>query len=366
MLWAQLFGQEDGGDVEPIDLTQAERRYLSNEMEKVSRSFALVVPTLEEPLNYYTATAYLICRVVDNIEDCTQPFVWKNRRFQEFHHLLDEPAIASEILARWGRERWPGLTLDEAAMMSEVAGRTLWQIYAKIPDGDRAVIRRWTAEMADGMALIEGPAQNSMLENHNGVLVLSDAAAYNDYCFYVAGTVGHMVTELAVRQYGLTDEISAQLLASCEACGRCLQKTNILKDFAKDLTRGISYIPYTWHQEIDCAPLALAGAPIEWIRKVIDDIVHELQQSTQYLCMLPYAASGYRMASLMSLLPAYQTVLLAGKQNSELFTPAHQVKISRTTMMKCRWDARSMLNNDEAIQRYSNRLNREIDRALAM
>ena len=129
--------------MDSIELTRTEKQYLSDEMEKVSRSFALVVPTLEEPFNYYTATAYLICRVVDNIEDCTQPFVWKERRFQEFHHLLDEPAVASEILTIWSQELWPGLTQDEAAMMSEVTGLALWQIYARIPDAERSAIRRW-------------------------------------------------------------------------------------------------------------------------------------------------------------------------------------------------------------------------------
>ena len=219
--------------------------------------------------------------------------------------------------------------------------------------------------MADGMAIVEGPEQGTLLEEHDGILVLADASAYNDYCFYVAGTVGHMVTELAVHHYGLPDEIAEQLTASCEACGRALQKTNILKDFAKDLNRGISYIPYTWHQEIDCTSLNLAGAPIEWTRKVIGDVVQELHDATGYLTTLPYSASGYRMASLMSLLPAYQTVLLAAKMHKVLFTPAHQVKISRPTMMKCKLDAKLMLNNNEAIRGYSERLEREIEKALA-
>ncbi len=351
--------------MDSIELTQAEKRYLSDEMEKVSRSFALVVPTLEEPFNFYTAVAYLVCRVVDNIEDCTQPFDWKDRRFQEFHQLLETPAIASNILASWGQELWPGLTPDETAMMGETTGLRLWEIYAKIPEGDRSAIRRWAAEMADGMAIIEGPERDKMLEEHDGILVLTNASSYNDYCYYVAGTVGHMVTELAVRHYGLSDEIASQLIASCEACGRGLQKTNILKDFAKDLKRGISYIPYSWHQEIDCTSLDLTGAPIEWTRKVIGDVVQELQDATDYLLPLPHEASGYRMASLMSLLPAYQTVLLAAKMHKVLFTPAHQVKISRPTMMKCTLDAKLMLNNNDAIRGYSDRLEREIEKALA-
>ena len=68
----------------PFELTQAQAAYLDIWMSKVSRSFALVVPWLEEPLNHLLATAYLLCRVADNIEDSRQPFVWKEQRFHEF------------------------------------------------------------------------------------------------------------------------------------------------------------------------------------------------------------------------------------------------------------------------------------------
>lgn len=351
--------------MDPIELTKTEKQYLSDELDKVSRSFALVIPTLEEPLNYQMGIAYLICRVVDNIEDCTQPLEWKALRFQEFHGLINEPAAAAQILTRWSRESWPGLTPDETAMMGERSGSMLWGIFASLPETVQSIIRHWSAEMANGMAIIEGPDRDVMSQEYDGILVLSEPADYNEYCFYVAGTVGHMATELAVRHYGLSDEIADQLIAGSESCGRGLQKTNILKDFAGDVGRGISYLPYVWHQEIDFTSLKLTGAPIEWTRKVLDDVVQELREATAYLLTLPYEASGYRMASLMSLLPAYQTLLLAAKKHDLLFTPKHQVKISRSTMMKCKWDAKSLLNNNDGVRKYSERLEREIAQALA-
>lgn len=39
------------------ELTAAQEAYLATWMEKTSRSFALLVPWLEEPLNDYLATA---------------------------------------------------------------------------------------------------------------------------------------------------------------------------------------------------------------------------------------------------------------------------------------------------------------------
>ena len=219
--------------------------------------------------------------------------------------------------------------------------------------------------MADGMLLNEDPDRHILLENRHGVRVLAAESDYNAYCFYVAGTVGHMATELSVIQYGLSEKVAGLLAATCEACGRGLQKTNILKDFAEDLGRGISYLPYTWHQQANEAPLSLAGAPPAWKRKIIDDVVQELHVATEYAQALPYSATGYRMASLMSLLPAYQTLLLAAKRQETLFTPKHEVKISRQTMVKCQWDAKSMLRRNDAVGQYSRRMEDEIQRVLA-
>jgi phytoene/squalene synthetase len=350
-------------NIHKLQLSESEKKYLDDTMTKVSRSFAIVVLSLEEPLNAIMATAYLVCRVVDNVEDCDQPFAWKEQRFREFHGLIQEPAGAPRILALWGQEAWPGLTQDESDMMGHARGSILWEIYAKIPERSRSTIRRWASEMADGMLRVENPDQHPLLENRGGVRVLAAESDYNEYCFYVAGTVAHMATELVVAHYGLAEDVTTRLLATCEACGRGLQKTNILKGFAEDLGRGISYLPYTWHREADDAPLSLAGAPVLWKKKVIDDVVRELHDATEYVLALPYDAAGYRMASLMSLLPAYQTLLLAAKRHDTLFTSGHHVKISRATMAKCQLDAHSMLADNDAVRRYCRRLEGEIDAA---
>jgi hypothetical protein len=96
------------------------------------------------------------------------------------------------------------------------------------------------------------------------------------------------------------------------------------------------------------------------VRKVLQNVVHELRDATTYLLTLPYSAAGYRMASLLCLLPAYQTLLLAAQQQAQLFTPHHHVKITRLAMGRCLLDARSMVNDNEAIGRYSRQLEQAI------
>ena len=60
-----------------ISSTKTQRRYLADRLNKVSRSFAIVIPAIEQPLSDYLSVSYLICRVLDNIEDCSQPVSWR-------------------------------------------------------------------------------------------------------------------------------------------------------------------------------------------------------------------------------------------------------------------------------------------------
>jgi hypothetical protein len=96
---------------------------------------------------------------------------------------------------------------------------------------------------------------------------------------------------------------------------------------------------------------------------VLLNFVQELEDATRYVLALPYSAAGYRMASLLCLLPAYQTVLLAAERHRQLFTTDHQVKISRQTLAECIRDAESMAADNNLVREYGRQMKRVIDTA---
>ncbi len=334
----------------------AEEAYLGRQLGNVSRSFALVLPFVEPPARHYLATAYLLCRVVDNIEDCGRPAEWKDERFAEFLRLLSDPDCAGEVLSGWGREHWPGLNEREARLMGSDDGLMLWQIYAQLPEAPRQIVLHWTSAMAQGMSQLGNPDHCPCFVRRQGVDILREQSDYDGYCYYVAGTVGNMASELIVLQYGLSGEVAGVLNSHAEACGRSLQKTNIVKDFAEDLARGICYLPDTWLNEAEYRPLSLQGATPAWKSMVLADVMTELRGATDYLLALPYEATGYRRASLMCLLPAYQTVLLAAQRHQTLFTSQHKVKISKPAMLQCLVDSQRLLFDNDGIRNYSREL----------
>jgi farnesyl-diphosphate farnesyltransferase len=337
-----------------------QRTFLTVAMSKVSRSFALVIPWLEEPLQEQIATAYLLCRTLDNIEDCGQPLAWQKARFAEFLRLLAEPAQAPLILRQWEHFSWPGLTADEATLMTLEEGLPLWLIYAAFPDHVRATCRHWISLMAAGMQSILDPAQSISATWHGDIRLLTTVDAYNEYCYHVAGTVGGLGTELMIAHYRLTGRVVERLLAGSTACGRALQKTNIVKDFVEDLERGVCYLPDEWLRQIDYMPLTLRGAPPAWSFAVLQDVLSELRAATEYVRSIPAEAMGYRIACLVCLLPAYQTMVSAAQRAPQLFTKGHQIKISREMMARCLHDAVSMASDNDAIIAHCRRLEQAI------
>jgi phytoene/squalene synthetase len=96
-----------------FNLNTTHEAYLKGQMEKVSRSFSAVVDCLEQPLGAIFTTAYLLCWVADNIEDCTETNEWRLARFNEFLPLFMDPSLTEEVLLDWSAQRWTGLTPDE-------------------------------------------------------------------------------------------------------------------------------------------------------------------------------------------------------------------------------------------------------------
>jgi farnesyl-diphosphate farnesyltransferase len=344
-------------------LSVEQENYLEAQMNLVSRSFAVVVGCLEQPLRAQFATAYLLCRVADNIEDCAAATAWKADRFAEFERSLAEPDRAPDLLVAWQAAPWSGLTPDERGLMGG-SGAELWRIYAAIPPVQRAVIRRWVWAMSEGMIHLDEPGREPIFLDVGGISVLARPVDYNHYCYIVAGTVGRMATELVAERYGIDGAVRGRLLEASEACGRALQKTNILKDFAEDLQRGVCYLPDEWLQMGDRSPLAFGGAPLSFKQIVFEDLLAELDAATQYVRDLPREAGDYRLASLLCLLPALQTNLLAAREADRLFTADHRYKISRVTLGQCMLDARRMIGDNAGILAYSRGLQKEIRHAL--
>jgi len=207
-------------------------------LPRVSRTFALSIATLPESLREIVRVSYLLCRIVDTVEDDAR-VEWRVRSslFDEFDALMGDDAR----LPKGFESECVAVALgDVSAADHELATRAgaVFRVFRAQPAELRAAVRPHILEMSRGMREYAARAARE------GRLRIVDMADLERYCYFVAGTVGKLLTALFER---VVPSMSAHALAETRAravsFGLALQMVNIVKDVAEDHARGDCFLP---------------------------------------------------------------------------------------------------------------------------
>jgi len=320
-------------------------------LPEVSRTFALNIPLLPAPLDLAVTVAYLLCRVADTLEDESVASARERRP------LMEEFARLCALPPGWGlaTDRFAlraVAALRPAAPVSEVRlvrGTTrVLETVNELPPWVRPAIAKCVREMTAGMAhVLEG------VEQQGDALGLKDLDETLTYCYYVAGTVGEMLTELFVG-YSASVALRREDLASkAAAFGRALQLTNILKDIREDRERGSCWLPRTLMSRHGLTAESLLchdhrAAALELLDELLAVAHREAEESLEYTLLLPREEKGIRLFCLWPLFFAVLT-LRALRGNPEVFGgPA--VKISHSAVKRVMVLTRALVDNDWALR----------------
>jgi len=200
--------------------------------------------------------------------------------------------------------------------------------YRDLPESTRQHVRRWVREMIAGM-------RKFVLAYPDGIRIQS-LDEYKEYCYYVAGTVGYLVTDLwhehepsiGPRQYRV-------LRDHCQAFAEALQTVNILKDVARDAEHeNAIYIPeelLRHHGSAQTTILSVDRAQQNHaaIAPLMELAWRDLDEATSYLLAIPRRAVGIRLACALPLLFAYATLRDLARRPGAL-ARREVVKISRS------------------------------------
>ena len=226
---------------------------------KTSRTFALSIPYLPEPVRQQVTLAYLIFRIADTFEDAaTWPRGKRLEALQDFGRLLVQPSPEAPVLA----ERWRAeVPIDHAGYQEliEQVPAVLDAFFAIDPTAQALV--RWHA-----LHTIHGMGEFVARTDEQGELQLKDLADLRHYCYIVAGLVGEMLTELFLADSPNLAR-AADLRARSRQFGEALQLVNILKDASFDATEGRSYLPPSLDRE---TVFGVARADLQASREYID------------------------------------------------------------------------------------------------
>ncbi len=305
---------------------QSDRAYCHQTLPRVSRTFAVCIRLLPAPLDHSVRVAYLLCRIADTIED--RPDLSgrdKQHLLDHFARCLNEAdASVAPLRSAFAEPR-----SDEEHLVARADG--VLREYRRLETRDQDAIRPWVREMCQGMA--EFAVRRG--EGDSGHLTaLASLADLDRYCYYVAGTVGHLLTALfRIHDRRALDDRYARLDSLATSFGLGLQLTNIIKDVSEDRKRGWVFVPRQLCVIAGIQPEQLADGPRDRESRQAMDILitkarHHLADALEYCTGLPRLGYGVRLFCLTSLYFAVRTLRLAAG-DANLLTPGHKVKITR-------------------------------------
>jgi farnesyl-diphosphate farnesyltransferase len=294
-------------------------------LDGVSRTFALTIPQLPARLAGVVSNAYLLCRIVDTIEDEPALSFQQKRSFcRRFVDVVSGEASAQHL----SRELAPRLserTLPAEHELIRCLPRVI-RITAGLSPFQRDQLRHCVEVMAEGMIRFQRPHPRRGLD---------DLAHMDRYCYHVAGIVGETLSELFCDYSPEIARHRETLLGLAISFGQGLQMTNILKDVWDDLGRGACWLPRSVFERTgyDLDRLAAGGqdeAFAAGIRYLVGVALAHLRNALSYTLLIPSGEAGIRNFCLWAIGMA---VLTLRKINAHLdYASSGEVKISRRSV----------------------------------
>ena len=253
--------------------------YQRSILESVSRTFALTIPLLPNGLEKVVGNTYLLCRIVDTIEDatCVDPTTK-----QELSTLFIKTVLDHSLSEQFVRECLIALinhpNHNEKDLIENIP-RVL-RVLQSCDEKQRHAVAKCVQIMSEGMSYFH------IRQNQIG---LEDLQEFEKYCYVVAGVVGEMLTTLFALHSPAKAISGKESLAI--AFGQALQMTNILKDSPEDQLRGVSWKPKGLGQT-DLLVIAH----------------QKLEDSLRYICCIPKSEPGIRQFCFLAFGLAVRTL----------------------------------------------------------
>lgn len=334
-------------DTVQMDASIADEDYQNRILPHVSRTFALTIPQLPAALRTPVTNAYLLCRIADTIEDETPAstattLVLQQRFVDVVCEREDADALVTDVAPQLSAGTLPA-ERDLILNMKRVVGIT-----SGFEETQRVAIQRCLDIMCHGMHKFQ---QTASLRG------LARSTDLDDYCYYVAGVVGQMLTELFCAYSPQIRARRMELHDLAVSFAQGLQMTNILKDVWEDHKRGACWLPQEvfTHYGVDLASIApgKAGSGFDAGMRELVGVAHvHLRNALAYTQLIPAKETGIRRFCLwaigLAVLTLRRIVATPG------FTSGAQVKVSHASVGLTQFSTNVAIRNNWLLQRLFN------------
>jgi len=294
-------------------------------LEGVSRTFALTIPELPDGLEETVSNAYLLCRIVDTIEDEPQLNSSEKRVYCNQFCRVVEGRESAELFSGNLSASLSNNTSPAEHELIELTKRVI-RITHNFPEPYRKALERCVRIMSEGMISFQENASPDGLKSMDEL---------NRYCYHVAGVVGEMLTELFCLHSEEISKNKNELMDLSVSFGQGLQMTNILKDLWEDHERSACWLPQSVFNKhgfslIDLRNRVSTPGFQEGLSYLIGITNMHLENALKYTLLIPAEEKGIRRFCLWAIGMAVLTIRKIYKNID--FTEGEDVKITRNSV----------------------------------
>ena len=282
----------------------ADLAYQKTILGSVSRTFALTIPLLPSSIEKVVGNTYLLCRIVDTIEDAADLSVQNKQSLSALFldAVLEKVPVESfvepclDALKNYSNQ-------DELDLITHTP--TVLRILHTCSSDDQQAVSRCVSIMSQGMSYFHEKQNQAGLQN---------LAEFEEYCYVVAGVVGELLTTIFANHSPAFKEGMAGHEDLAIAFGQALQMTNILKDSPEDKARGVCWKP------VNVSQVTLLKIAYQ-----------KLQDSLNYILLIPKQEQGMRRFCFLAFGLAVMTISKIA--NRKEFDNKDDVKLSRNAVI---------------------------------
>ena len=286
---------------------------------KVSRSFALTIPMLDKEIKNEVLLVYLQDRILDNFEDEIHP---PNLKLQK--DMMDR---VSRIFSTEEYDRSSDFEIikDKSKLIADHSLNKLtvnidliYQCYQDLDLKIQKISHKWLQEMNQGM-------QKYLTKK------VETFADLDEYCYYVAGTVGGFLTETIIYKFDINQKNKRILLNNFNQAGLFLQKVNLIRDIREDLkNRDKHFWPL---KDLGISEKELSDPKnkkkaLNALAKMITDLKTHIPALEKYYQALPTELKGYKKFFAVNNALGMATIERL-ENNSDVFYGNKAVKVSK-------------------------------------
>jgi len=298
-------------------------QYARKILKKVSRSFALTIPMLDQQIKDEVLLAYLQDRILDNFEDEIHP---PNLKLQQ--EMMDR---ISRIFSTADYDRSSDFKiikensqLIEKESLQELTENIdlIYQGYQSLDPQVQEISHKWLAEMNQGM-------QKYLTKE------VKTFAELDEYCYYVAGTVGGFLTETIIYKFGIDSEQQEILMNNFNEAGLFLQKVNLIRDIREDLESRDKHFWPLKDLEISEEQLAdpdYKDQALKALEEMLSDLRTHVPALKKYYQALPDELKGYKKFFAVNNALGLATMDKL-EDNADVFYGNKPVKTSKLTFL---------------------------------